>query len=198
MGFLSKWRYQKVNLPNRLTILRILLTPVFLVFAVLANRTGMAGFYLAAAVIFSVASYTDHLDGKIARRRNLVTDFGRFADPLADKILTTTALIYLMDAGVCNPIVLVVILSREFAVAGLRMVAAGAKDGKVIAANIWGKWKTVSQMVTVLFFYFGMSIPPLRSFVPAITSALCWLVMLLTLLSGAIYLVQNRSFLSDI
>ncbi len=178
-------------------MLRIFLTPVFLVFAALANRTGGVVFYLAAAVLFSVASYTDHLDGKIARSRNLVTDFGRFADPLADKILTTTALLYLMDAGVCNPVVLVVILAREFAVAGLRMVAAGAKNGKVIAANLWGKWKTVSQMITILFYYFGMSVPAFRSFVPAVTSVLCWIVMLLTLVSGIIYLMQNRSFLSD-
>ena len=186
-----------MNLPNKLTIIRIALTPVFLLCAALANRTGEPWLYLSAGIVFGIASLTDYFDGKIARERGLITDFGKFADPLADKILTTTALIYLMQAGVCHPVVLVAVMAREFAVAGLRMVAAGAKDGRVIAANRWGKWKTVVQMATVLFYYFGMSFPSARGFVPPAASVLCWTVMVLTLVSGTIYLWSNRSFLSD-
>ncbi len=88
----------------------------------------------------------------------MVTDFGKFADPLADKLLTTVAFIYMMRDGVCSPVVLCIILAREFAVSGLRMVAAGAKDGKVIAANMWGKVKTVLQMLSIIFYFFGMAI----------------------------------------
>ena len=140
-----------MNLPNKLTMLRILLIPVFIVFVSLPN---MPAGYLVAAVVFAVASFTDYLDGAIARKRNLVTDFGKFADPLADKLLTTVAFLYMMLDGACHPVVLAVILAREFAVSGVRMVAASSPDAKVIAANIWGKVKTVLQMVTIIIYYF--------------------------------------------
>ena len=118
-----------MNLPNKLTMLRVLLIPVFMVCA--ANR-----WMLAAGIIFAAASLTDYFDGHLARKNNLVTDFGKFADPLADKLLTTTAFLYMLVDGVCDPVVLAIILAREFAVSGLRMVAAGAPGGKVIAANL--------------------------------------------------------------
>ena len=121
-----------MNLPNKLTMLRVLLIPVFMVCA--ANR-----WMLAAGIIFAAASLTDYFDGHLARKNNLVTDFGKFADPLADKLLTTTAFLYMLVDGVCDPVVLAIILAREFAVSGLRMVAAGAPGGKVIAANMWGQ-----------------------------------------------------------
>ena len=105
-----------------------------------------------------MASFTDYLDGHLARKWHMVTDFGKFADPLADKLLTTVAFLYMMRDGVCSPVVLCIILAREFAVSGLRMVAAGAKDGKVIAANMWGKAKTVLQMLTIIFYYFSVSL----------------------------------------
>ena len=105
-----------------------------------------------------MASFTDYLDGHLARKWHMVTDFGKFADPLADKLLTTVAFLYMMRDGVCSPVVLCIILAREFAVSGLRMVAAGAKDGKVIAANMWGKVKTVLQMLTIIFYYFSVSL----------------------------------------
>ncbi|MEG2053350.1 MAG: CDP-diacylglycerol--glycerol-3-phosphate 3-phosphatidyltransferase, partial [Oscillospiraceae bacterium] len=124
-----------MNLPNKLTVLRVLLIPVFIVFVSFKQIPYAT---LLAMVVFAVASFTDFLDGKIARKNNLVTDFGKFMDPLADKILTTTAIVYMTIAGVCHPVVLVIILTREFAVSGVRMVAAAA-GGKVIAANIWGK-----------------------------------------------------------
>ena len=145
-----------MNLPNKLTLTRILLVPVFMVFVSLTSLNGIADgsfqptYYLIAGIVFAVASFTDFLDGHLARKWNMVTDFGKFADPLADKLLTTVAFIYMMRDGVCSPVVLCIILAREFAVSGLRMVAAGAKDGKVIAANMWGKVKTVLQMLNII------------------------------------------------
>ena len=116
-----------MNLPNKLTMLRVILVPVFMVFAAY-SRYGTADFNptfaLIAGIIFAVASFTDFLDGYLARKNNLVTDFGKFMDPLADKCLTTAAFIYMVACGICSPVVLAVILFREFAVAGVRMLAA--------------------------------------------------------------------------
>ena len=191
-----------MNLPNKLTLLRILLVPVFMLFAggvLLAYQP--AGYFLAGAV-FAVASFTDFLDGYLARRWHLVTDFGKFADPLADKLLTTTAFLYMMKDGVCSPVVLTLILAREFAVSGVRMVAASAPGGKVIAANWWGKIKTVLQMVTILVYYFGLGALNLGGSMAAnqafywISKGLCWLVALVTVLSGVQYIWQNRQFIN--
>ncbi len=170
-----------MNLPNKLTLLRMLLVPVFMVF-VSMGQYGTADFdttwYLVAGVVFAAASFTDFLDGYLARKWKMVTDFGKFADPLADKLLTwkmvtdfgkfadpladklltTVAFLYMMRDGVCSPVVLAIILAREFAVSGLRMVAASAKDGKVIAANMWGKVKTVMQMLTIVFYFFAAAL----------------------------------------
>ena len=183
-----------MNLPNKLTMLRVLLIPVFMVCA--ANR-----WMLAAGIIFAAASLTDYFDGHLARKNNLVTDFGKFADPLADKLLTTVAFIYMMRDGVCSPVVLCIILAREFAVSGLRMVAAGAKDGKVIAANMWGKVKTVLQMLSIIFYFFGMAIAANVSWdatvmVVGASVVLCWLVAAVTAISGIKYLWDNRSFIN--
>ena len=197
-----------MNLPNKLTLVRILLVPVFMLFAggvLLAYQP--AGYFLAGAV-FAVASFTDFLDGYLARRWHLVTDFGKFADPLADKLLTTTAFLYMMKDGVCSPVVLTLILAREFAVSGVRMVAASAPGGnsapggKVIAANWWGKIKTVLQMVTILVYYFGLGALSLGGSMAAnqafywVSKGLCWLVALVTVLSGAQYIWQNRQFIN--
>ena len=118
-----------MNLPNKLTLARIVLVPVFMVFAGI-GQYGASNFekiwYLVAGIIFAIASLTDMLDGKIARKYNLVTDFGKFADPLADKLLTTVAFLYMMRDGVCSIWVVGIILAREFAVSGVRMIAAGA------------------------------------------------------------------------
>ena len=170
-----------MNLPNKLTLMRAVLVPVFMVFAAF-SRIGTAEYnptaHLVAGIIFAVASFTD---------------FGKFMDPLADKCLTTAAFVYMMADGLCHPVVLAIIMFREFAVAGVRMIAAGS--GTVIAANMWGKVKTVLQMVTVLFYYF---VPPFMGSTDImafgiITQVLCWLVALVTVLSGGIYLWQNRS-----
>ena len=201
-----------MNLPNKLTLTRILLVPVFMVFVSLTSLNGIADgsfqptYYLVAGIVFAAASFTDFLDGHLARKWNMVTDFGKFADPLADKLLTTVAFIYMMRDGVCSPVVLCIILAREFAVSGLRMVAAGAKDGKVIAANMWGKVKTVLQMLSIIFYFFGMSIASMSAtgaeqgvrqiLVISISMALCWLVAAVTAISGIKYLWDNRSFIN--
>lgn len=201
-----------MNLPNKLTLTRILLVPGFMVFVSLTSLSGIADgsfqptYYLIAGIVFAAASFTDFLDGHLARKWNMVTDFGKFADPLADKLLTTVAFIYMMRDGVCSPVVLCIILAREFAVSGLRMVAAGAKDGKVIAANMWGKVKTVLQMLSIIFYFFGMSIASMSAtgaeqgvrqiLVISISMMLCWLVAAVTAISGIKYLWDNRSFIN--
>ena len=201
-----------MNLPNKLTLTRILLVPVFMVFVSLTSLNGIADgsfqptYYLIAGIVFAAASFTDFLDGHLARKWNMVTDFGKFADPLADKLLTTVAFIYMMRDGVCSPVVLCIILAREFAVSGLRMVAAGAKDGKVIAANMWGKVKTVLQMLSIIFYFFGMSIASMSAtgaeqgvrqiLVISISMVLCWLVAAVMAISGIKYLWDNRSFIN--
>ena len=198
-----------MNLPNKLTLTRIILVPVFMVFVSL-TQIGTEDFnptwYLVAGIIFAAASFTDFLDGHLARKWNMVTDFGKFADPLADKLLTTVAFIYMLRDGVCSPVVLCIILAREFAVSGLRMVAAGAKDGKVIAANMWGKVKTVLQMLSIIFYFFGMAIASMSAtgteqgvrqiLVISISMVLCWLVAAVTAISGIKYLWDNRSFIN--
>ena len=193
-----------MNLPNKLTLTRIILVPVFMIFVSLTqfdNEMFNPTWYLVAGIIFAVASFTDFLDGHLARKWNMVTDFGKFADPLADKLLTTVAFIYMMRDGVCSPVVLCIILAREFAVSGLRMVAAGAKDGKVIAANMWGKVKTVLQMLSIIFYFFGMAIAANVSWdatvmVVGASVVLCWLVAAVTAISGIKYLWDNRSFIN--
>ena len=184
-----------MNLPNKLTMLRVILVPVFMVFAALCRygtQDFNAGLMLAAGIVFAVASFTDFLDGYLARKNNLVTDFGKFMDPLADKCLTTAAFLYMLADGVCHPVVLAVILFREFAVAGVRMLAA--ETGTVIAANMCGKVKTVLQMLTIIFYYFvgALAGPTDVMAVSLITQILCWLCGAATLLSGGIYLWQNR------
>lgn len=196
-----------MNLPNKLTMMRVVLVPVFMVFAALAKYGTAdfnATFSLVAGIIFTVASITDFLDGYIARKNHLVTDFGKFMDPLADKCLTTAAFIYMVVDGVCSPIVLAVILFREFAVAGVRMIAA--ETGTVIAANMWGKVKTVLQMLSIIFYFFGMSIASMSAtgteqgvrqiLVISISMVLCWLVAAVTAISGIKYLWDNRSFIN--
>ena len=185
---------------NKITLTRIAMIPFFIYFAAQPMLIIDRGNYIVsfptctviALVLFCVASFTDFLDGYLARKNNLVTDFGKFMDPLADKCLTTAAFIYMVACGICSPVVLAVILFREFAVAGVRMLAA--ETGTVIAANMWGKVKTVLQMLTVLYYYFAGALagPTDIMAVSLITQILCWLCGAATLLSGGIYLWQNR------
>lgn len=184
-----------MNLPNKLTLLRVFLVPVFMVFASF-SKYGTSDFQwvcsLLAGIVFAVASFTDFLDGYLARKDHLVTNFGKFADPLADKMLTTAALIYMVLDGACSPVVLAIVLFREFAVAGVRMIAAAGN--KVIAANIWGKVKTVLQMATIILYYFAASFAPADGIgaVLLLTQILCWAVAIVTLFSGLKYLWDNR------
>jgi len=184
----------KMNLPNKLTLLRCAMVPFFMVFAAL-TKFGTEDFSrlysLLACLIFALASLTDLLDGKIARKYHLETDFGKFADPLADKMLTTAAFVYMVVDGVCSPVVLALTLFREFAVAGIRMVAAASN--RVIAANMWGKVKTVLQMASILLYYLlaGIMGPTDIGAVSLITQILCWAVAVVTVISGVIYIKDN-------
>ena len=181
-----------MNLPNRLTMLRVFLIPVFLCFFYLP----FAGHFLGALAVFIAASLTDLLDGRIARRRGLITDFGKFMDPLADKLLVTAALICLMDRAMVPAIVVVILISREFLVTSLRLVAA--PKGIVIAADRWGKYKTASQMVWISVALLLLALAELGVFVAGsqwVNAAFIAVVTLLTLVSGANYLWKNRGIL---
>lgn len=184
-----------MNLPNKLTLIRMIATPVFM-FTMVADFTGH---YVVALLIFALASITDALDGNIARKRGLVTDFGKFLDPLADKMLTTAAFIGFLAKNVCPGItwILFIVLFREFAITSLRLVCVGS--GKVIAANIWGKAKTVSQMVAIIVTLLFMALGDIVTFsgiaataATAVVALMLWISAVLTVISGVIYLYQNK------
>ena len=172
-----------MNLPNKLTLLRILLIPFFM--GVL--YMGFPGCEIVALVIFIVASFTDLLDGKIARKYNLVTDFGKFADPLADKMLTTAAMLWFVENGQMPAWVLLIVLVREFAVSGLRMIASD--KGRVIAAGWSGKVKTASTMACIVLMFLP---------IPAIVNTICVLVIAVTTLySGVEYFTKNKDIIQS-
>lgn len=187
-----------MNLPNKLTVLRMIMTPFFL----MALLLEFEAHYLVALVIFSVASITDLLDGKIARKRGIVTSFGKFLDPIADKMLTTSAFLgfIVLDIGYGAVWIAFIVLFREFLVSSVRMVAVSS-GGKVIAANIWGKLKTVSQMVAIIFamaakqFTLWFDIPVLNGILEVSVSVLLWISAVLCVISGAIYLIDNKEFI---
>ena len=144
-----------MNLPNKLTIFRIVLVPIFILVAYIGipgSILGISNTFLVLDLIFIIASLTDKLDGSIARKYNLVTDFGKFLDPIADKILVLSALVMLVELGKIPAWIPIIVLSREFIVSGYRLVAA-QNSGKVIAANIWGKVKTATQMVAIILIF---------------------------------------------
>ena len=176
------------NVPNILTILRVIAVPFF----VLAYYKEQ---YIAAFIIFVIASLTDMLDGRIARKYNLVSNFGKFMDPLADKILTYSAFCLFAEYGIIPGYFLIIVLFREFAVAGIRMLAA--EKGVVIAANIFGKLKTVLQMVAIgavllndfpFHYMYPNNINPYLT----VTAFLVYAATLVSLLSGIIYVIQNK------
>lgn len=184
-----------MNLPNKLTVARIIVTPVFM-FTMIAS---FPGHFIVALVLFIAASITDMLDGKIARKNGLVTDFGKFLDPLADKMLTTAAFLGFLYFRICPGILWIVfiVLFREFMITSLRLVAVGS--GRVIAANMWGKAKTVSQMAAIIL---ALAVLALNSIV-TMGDTLCWILdiavgaalwisAILTVISGIIYMVDNR------
>lgn len=193
-----------MNLPNKLTILRIVLVPFFIA-AILID---FPFHYLAALAVFGAASLTDMFDGKIARRRNLVTNFGKFSDPLADKILVLSALVCFIQAGLCDAILVIVVLFREFTVTSIRLVAAS--EGKVVAANIWGKVKTVTQITAIIIIFVlqitldilkmvpmdGALISNLNFIFYIIGEAALWISTVFCIISGVIYLKDNKDFIS--
>ena len=191
----------KLNVPNLLTIARIIITPIFL--AVILMDT-LPHKFLIACVIFSIASITDAIDGHLARKNNQITNFGKFLDPIADKILTTAALLAFMSMGLCNIWIVMLILTREFAIASVRMIAAAG--GVVIPANVWGKIKTMSQMVfTILIMLLGEvweilantnevlfnKLPDLS----LVSNGLLWITAILTVVSGWIYLNDSKKII---
>ena len=198
----------KMNLPNKLSMIRIFLIPVILVLGIIESISfkgnvlrnelfmGVTLGNILILVVFALASFTDFLDGHIARKNNLVTDFGKFIDPLADKLLVCSTMIYLIEVGRFNffgfsfGFVVTLIIAREFAVTGLRLIASN-KDGKVMAAKILGKMKTVVQMFTIIILLLNSFTIEIVGFVFVILS------LLLTIISGVDYFVKSKDVLKD-
>ncbi|MCR5054481.1 MAG: CDP-diacylglycerol--glycerol-3-phosphate 3-phosphatidyltransferase [Lachnospiraceae bacterium] len=178
-----------MNLPNKLTIMRVILVPFFV--ASLLFRPDDMNFRILAVAIFIVASLTDLLDGKIARKYNLVTNFGKFMDPLADKLLVCSALIALTGLGQIPSWVVIVIISREFIISGFRLIAAN--NGVVIAASMWGKSKTVSQMFMIIVLVLNLNIPAWQ----ILGQILIWVATALTVISLIDYIVKNKDVLKE-
>lgn len=193
-----------MNLPNKLTVGRIILVPFF-VAALLANFPLNNA---VALIIFIAASLTDMFDGKIARKNGLVTDFGKFADPLADKILVLAALLCFVQLGICDCVAVIIVLFREFSVTSIRLIAAS--KGKVVAANMWGKAKTVSEMIAIIAVIamqivlelpeVGLNFINAATFEPiffVVGEILIWISVVFTIISGVVYIIQNRQFISQ-
>lgn len=172
-----------MNLPNKLTILRTILIPFFLVF-LYTDFLGRANAYIAVA-IFIAASLTDLLDGKIARKYNLVTNFGKFMDPLADKLLVCSALIALVDLGKIAGWIVIIIIAREFIISGLRLIASDS--GVVIAASYWGKYKTAFQMIMIISLILDLPLP----YMDIINTMLIYAALILTIISMIDYVAKN-------
>lgn len=193
-----------MNTPNKLTVLRLILVPFYVFFLLVPS---IPHHYMIAILLFAAASYTDHLDGKLARKYNMITDFGKFADPLADKIMILSALACFLQMGLTNAIVLIIVISREFIVTSIRLVASS--QGKVVAANQWGKAKTISQIaavIVVMLLQYILELHQLK-YIILDDADMCqfwfnitgdiflWISVILTLVSGVIYLVDNFTFI---
>ena len=178
-----------MNLPNKLTILRTIMIPVFLIFLYIPGL-GMTGDIIAAA-IFILASLTDLLDGKIARKYNLVTNFGKFMDPLADKLLVCSALIALVDLERIPAWIVIIIIAREFIISGFRLIASD--NGVVIAASYWGKFKTASQMVTVILLVLNIQ----NTVFTVLGTVFIYISLVLTVVSLIDYIAKNKEVLKD-
>ncbi len=187
-----------MNLPNKLTMLRVIMIPFF-VLVLLVDKIPYHN-YIAVA-IFILASLTDLLDGKIARARNLVTNFGKFMDPLADKLLVCSALICLLGLGRISSytwlatIAVLIIMSREFIISGFRLVASD--NGVVIAASYWGKFKTVTQMVAIILLLVEEDLVVILPFLHEVTLVVFWIAVTLTVVSLVDYIVKNINVVSD-
>ncbi|MBQ7096405.1 MAG: CDP-diacylglycerol--glycerol-3-phosphate 3-phosphatidyltransferase [Clostridia bacterium] len=193
-----------MNLPNQLTLLRVLMIPLFIL-ALMALPYPMGP--LVGAAVYALASITDALDGHLARKNNQITDFGKFLDPLADKMLVISALVMLQHMGLIHPIFTVIIIARELMVTSIRLIAASS-EGKVIAAGWWGKAKTVTQMIATILLMvepillgeaeFKWNIPLLCGASPETTAffgtILLYAAVALTIISGVDYLVKNWKY----
>lgn len=171
-----------MNLPNRLTIIRTILIVPFILLL-------LAEYDFIALAIFIIASLTDLLDGKIARKKNLVTNFGKFMDPLADKLLVCSALIALVELGRIPSWVVIIIMAREFIISGFRLIASD--NGVVIAANYWGKFKTTFQMIMVCLMIADIA------FLRPVTVIVMWIALILTVVSLGDYLLKNKAVMED-
>lgn len=177
-----------MNLPNKLTILRVIMIPFFVAALLYDGGVNQNMRYVAAA-LFIIASLTDMLDGKIARKYNLVTNFGKFMDPLADKLLVCSALICMIELRELPAWMVIIIISREFIISGFRLVASD--NGVVIAASYWGKFKTTFQMIGVVLLIFN--IPALST----LTTIIVWIALALTVISLVDYIVKNAGVLTE-
>lgn len=178
-----------MNLPNKLTILRTIMIPVFLIFLYIPGL-GMTGDVLAAA-IFVLASFTDLLDGKIARKYNLITNFGKFMDPLADKLLVCSALIALVDLNRIPAWVVIIIIAREFIISGFRLIASD--NGVVIAASYWGKFKTTFQMIMIILLILNIDYP----YSNIVNMVIMYIALALTIISLFDYIIKNYKVFID-
>ncbi|MGN8630508.1 CDP-diacylglycerol--glycerol-3-phosphate 3-phosphatidyltransferase [Blautia sp. HCP3S3_G3] len=176
-----------MNTPNKLTVARMIMVP-FLVVFMLTEWGGEANRYISVG-IFIAASVTDWFDGYLARKNNLVTNFGKFMDPLADKLLVCSALICLIELDKLPAWIVIIIIAREFIISGFRLIAA--ENGVVIAANYWGKFKTVSQMLMIILLILNFG-----GIFDVIETILIWLSLALTVISLLTYIMQNRKVLS--
>lgn len=177
-----------MNLPNKLTLLRVVLIPVFVVLLLLEGGQNDT-LRIAALIVFCFASFTDFLDGQIARRNNLVTNFGKFMDPLADKLLVCSALICMIELGQLPSWYVITVIAREFIISGFRLVAAD--NGIVIAASWWGKFKTTFQMLTVILLI--LNIPALHT----VTLIISGVAFVLTLVSLLDYIAKNYKVITE-
>ncbi|MDF2911388.1 MAG: pgsA [Sporolactobacillus laevolacticus] len=188
-----------MNIANKLTVSRMIMIPLFLIFLLAPIQLGTLGTgsyqlpitQLIAAIIFILASFTDWLDGQLARKYHLVTNFGKLLDPLADKLLVMSAFVSFVGLGSMASWMVILILAREFAVTGLRLVAV--EEGEVIAASKIAKWKTFSQMVAIILFLFN-NVPFGTNGFP-LSQIILWIAVILTVLSGADYFYKNRGIL---
>jgi CDP-diacylglycerol--glycerol-3-phosphate 3-phosphatidyltransferase len=178
-----------MNLPNKLTVLRVIMIPFFLVF-MLTDLMGETGKYVALA-LFIIASFTDFLDGYLARKYHLVTNFGKFMDPLADKLLVGAALISLVELEKLPAWIVITIISREFIISGFRLVASDS--GVVIAASYWGKFKTVSQIIMIVLLILNIQ----NNIFALLENIFIYLALILTIVSLIDYLIKNKSVLSE-
>ena len=193
----------KLNLPNKLTVLRLCLVPVVMVFILYPALSGYNSVIqsIVCTLLFILTAVTDFIDGKIARKYNLITDFGKFLDPLADKMLTTAAFLAFIKLGIGYGITWItfIILIREFLITSLRLISAC--KGKVVAANMWGKLKTVAQMASIVFIlasqYFMtlFNVPVANQIINIITNIVLWASAVLTVISGLTYVADNKQFI---